>query len=234
MTFEQPFRYWEEYNPEKERIRALAEAANERKLRVADALREMVGAPDVIGQYFMIGTQQSEKFHGATFGFAHYYRRGVPSWQYLEKPDQVKKVLVVSKIAKVAIISALFGNINQNRPEESVNRFGDTSKPSRPQSRLDSIVTSQPRPHYGWTPDPFEEEGIALHAIPELINCAPQLSGYVDVVHYASCYGEAEPIPRFGVGVYNLRVGAITVATVNILGQDLPEIEPIRYPKPIN
>ncbi len=234
MAFEQPYRHGMSYDPERERIQTLAEAANKRKLRVADALREMVGAPDGAGDYFLIGTQQSEKYHGPVFGFTHYDRRGVPSWQYLEKPDDIKKILVASKLAKVAIISALFGNINQNQPEDLRNFFGNKDRPARPASRLDSIMTSQPRPHYGWTPDPFEEEGVALHAIPELINAASQLSGYVDVVHYGSSCREPEPIPKFGVGVYNLRDGAITVATVNVLGQDLPEIEPIRYPKPIN
>lgn len=232
MTEEQPFRSWESYDPEKDRIRALAQAANKRKLRVADALREMVGAPEIAGRYFLIGSRTSEKYHGPVYGFTHYDRKGIPTWQYLENFGQETKSLVVTKLAKVAIIAALFGDINHNHPEDIISNRG------RPQSRLDSIITSQPRPHYGWTPDPFEEEGVALHAIPELINCAPQLEGAVDIVHYGApipgLRGPAEPIPQFGTGMYNLREGAITVATVNILGQDLPEISAIQYPKPIN
>ncbi len=236
MAAEQPFTYREEYDSEKDRIRALAEAANKRKLRVADALREMVGAPEIAGQYFLIGSRRSEKYHGPVYGFTHYDRRGIPTWQYLENPGRETKSLVVTKLAKVAIISALFGDINRNWPE-NVRPQKNNSVP-RPQSRLDDIITSRPRPHYGWTPDPFEEEGVALHAIPELINCAPQLEGAVDIVHYGApvprLRGPAEPIPQFGTGMYNLREGAITVATVNILGQDLPEISAIQYPEPIN
>lgn len=237
MTGEQPFIYREEYNPEKDRIRALAEAANKRKLRVADALREMVGPPEIAGEYFLIGTQRSEKYHGPVYGFTHYDRKGIPSWQYLEKPDQEKKSLVVTKLAKVAIISALFGDINRNWPEDIRPRKNNSAP--RPRSRLDDIITSRPRPHYGWTPDPFEEEGVALHAIPELINCASQLKGTVDIVRYTippfPGLGEpAEPIPQFSTGMYNLRDGAITVATVNVLGQDLPEISAIQYPEAIN
>lgn len=232
MTVEQPFEHWRPHNAERERIKGLVEAANERKLRVANALREMVGAPEIAGEYFLIGTRQSEKYHGPGYGFTHYDRRGMPSWQYLEDPRDQKKSLVVAKLAKVAIISALFGDINWNWAED-LRSQKDNHAP-RPMSRLDSIITSRPRPHYGWAPDPFEEEGIALHAIPELINCAPQLTGFVDIVHHSPLYSAPEPIEKFGTGIYNLREGAITVATVQILGQDLPEIRAIQYPKPIN
>lgn len=211
------------HNPENERIQAIADAANERKISVRRAVTEIVGPPQEAGSIFAIGTPQTNGFHHPNYGFKR-YSRAIPGWHYLQKPGPDERpVLIATKLPKVAIITALFGDINEIASESSAT--------GRPKSQLDPSITSRPRPHFGWKPDAFEEDGVKAHALPELINAAPQLTGSIDFVRPA--VNEVEPFPDFGLGMYLLYFTGVTIASVTVLGRDLPDITATSYKPPL-
>lgn len=218
------------YNVENERVKAIANAANKRKISIRRAITEIVGPPDVAEGLFAVGTRQTSGLHHPHYAFKR-YSRNVPGWHYLEKPGpDERSLLIATKLTRVAIISALFGDINETMPEPGTAAWKHAT--ARPASRLDPSITSRPRPHFGWTPDAFEEDGVKLHALPELINAAPQLSGYIDIIRPS--WGDIEPLPEFGIGMYAMRGTGVTIAAINVLGKDLPEITAVTYPNPIN
>lgn len=216
-----------------DRIRDLADAANRREVSIQQAIREAVGPPNEIGTFFAIGTPESKFLHDPFYQF-NFFSHSIANWCYMEKPGvEEKPTLVVTKLSRVAIISALFGDINEHTQSEHLENCTDPLRVINPcacpPATFSTSIIDRPRPHFGWDPDPHEEEGVALHALPELINKAHKLSGFIDIVEVPWLH-TAEPLPEFGVGMYKLTSPLPRIATIHVLGRDLPETRAVTYP----
>lgn len=214
-----------------ERVCNLANAANQRRMPVAEAIREAVGPAYEAGLFFAVGTPESKFIHDTHYG-SKFFSHTVPGWHHIEKQDKDSRpILLTTKIAKIAIASALFGDLNH-----SITTCDDpyhTLCLCTPEAQSETGLTDRPRPHFGWRPDPLEDEGVRLYALPELINGVSKLSGVVDIVTPMLPGNHIEPLAELGVGMFACRFGCDTVASIRIQGYDLPETDAFIPPSPL-